>query len=464
MDRHITDWSGFALDFTINAGDEHVEESVIAECLRYLESVDSTVCTARLALKINVTDDSVTICNVFRMKDNVQITSESPHNITVKIIHNGYTPNQTSFEHWSYTLPQFDSEHSAYTLPSVATREVKRNSGLSVKGLLSNKLHGVDNTGNICVWPAEPLLLHTLLTVERFRALVRGRRVLEIGGGMTALAGLGLAVSGLCSSVVVTDGHPDCVKNQVSCILFSQERLPLSIHYIVLLFYIFQNVCIEMCKQLLRCQQKDSSVVDEVNEKGVAIIPTDAGTDTEGGEGARAVISSKERQQGQQGHQEQGQQGQGGQCILPISTQLLHWAVATNASQIATAIHQQQHGAGLFDTVIAADCLFFKDFHRDLLDTLLLLLAPGGVGVFLQPARDGTLQRFVALCAETGFFTTEIVEDYNPQVPIHFGCTYYIRCSLLSLLCKLKCLLKVYLYHLCGVFSFSYSLLPESVL
>ncbi len=40
--------------------------------------------------------------------------------------------------------------------------------------------------------------------------------VLEIGGGMAALAGLGLSTcEGLCKEIVVTDGHPDCVKNQV---------------------------------------------------------------------------------------------------------------------------------------------------------------------------------------------------------------------------------------------------------
>jgi predicted nicotinamide N-methyase len=46
--------------------------------------------------------------------------------------------------------------------------------------------------------------------------MVSGKRVLEIGGGMTALAGLGLAAAGIAAGVVVTDGHPDCVKNQVS--------------------------------------------------------------------------------------------------------------------------------------------------------------------------------------------------------------------------------------------------------
>lgn len=102
---------------------------------------------------------------------------------------------------------------------------------------------------------------------------------------------------------------------------------------------------------------------------------------------------------------------------LPVKAELLHWAVASNAAHIAS-VTATGHGSALFSSVIASDCLFFKDFHRDLILTLQQLLAPGGVGVFLQPSRDGTLQRFVAMCAEMRAFATEVVEDYNPQVLI----------------------------------------------
>ena len=61
----------------------------------------------------------------------------------------------------------------------------------------------MDNTGNICVWPAESALLCSLLLNERYSALVRNKRVLELGGGQVGLAGLGLAVSGLCREVVI---------------------------------------------------------------------------------------------------------------------------------------------------------------------------------------------------------------------------------------------------------------------
>jgi predicted nicotinamide N-methyase len=96
-----------------------------------------------------------------------------------------------------------------------------------------------------------------------------------------------------------------------------------------------------------------------------------------------------------------------------ISAQQLHWSPASNAGQIDALTH---NATTLFDVVIASDCLFFRDFHADLLETLRRVLRPGGVGIFLQPPRDGTMQRFMSLCVESGYFATELREDYNPEV------------------------------------------------
>lgn len=98
---------------------------------------------------------------------------------------------------------------------------------------------------------------------------------------------------------------------------------------------------------------------------------------------------------------------------LGVSSQLLHWSPSVNAAQVASLTAQ---GTRLFDIVVASDCLFFKDFHADLLSTLQQLLVPGGVGIFLQPSRDRTLQKFVDICVATGAFSAEIVEDYSPEV------------------------------------------------
>jgi hypothetical protein len=46
----------------------------------------------------------------------------------------------------------------------VFTREKTKDAGIGVTELLSHKLHGIDNTGNVKVWEAESILLYVLLT------------------------------------------------------------------------------------------------------------------------------------------------------------------------------------------------------------------------------------------------------------------------------------------------------------
>ena len=66
-------------------------------------------------------------------------------------------------------IPLINSNFKAYTIVSntlITTREWKEVAKLSLaermKGLMSNKLHGIDNTGNVRVWTAEHILLYTL--------------------------------------------------------------------------------------------------------------------------------------------------------------------------------------------------------------------------------------------------------------------------------------------------------------
>jgi hypothetical protein len=47
----------------------------------------------------------------------------------------------------------------------------------------ASSTHGVDNTGNVCVWPSEEVL--GLLVASRGRWDVSGKTVIELGGGMT---------------------------------------------------------------------------------------------------------------------------------------------------------------------------------------------------------------------------------------------------------------------------------------
>lgn len=94
-----------------------------------------------------------------------------------------------------------------------------------------------------------------------------------------------------------------------------------------------------------------------------------------------------------------------------ISAQLLHWSPDVNAEQVAAIT---EGGSRLFDVIIASDCLFFREFHSDLVQTLRSLLSPGGVCLFLQPKRSCTMQTFVDKCEE--YFHCEIIEDYSAKV------------------------------------------------
>ncbi|XP_058120477.1 calmodulin-lysine N-methyltransferase [Anopheles ziemanni] len=74
----------------------------------------------------------------------------------------------------------------------------------------ASELIGFNNTGNICVWPSEEALAYYVLSRL---AQFEGTRVLELGGGMTCLAGLVLAKYGQPAFVHVTDGNELSVEN-----------------------------------------------------------------------------------------------------------------------------------------------------------------------------------------------------------------------------------------------------------
>lgn len=76
-------------------------------------------------------------------------------------------------------------------------------------------LMGFNNTGNICIWPSEETLTYY---IGANLNIFKNKTVLELGGGMSCLAGLTCAKYGLSKFVMLTDGNKISVENvQVSC-------------------------------------------------------------------------------------------------------------------------------------------------------------------------------------------------------------------------------------------------------
>jgi len=71
-------------------------------------------------------------------------------------------------------------------------------------------LSGFNNTGNVCVWPSEEVMAYHCL---KQRLQFKGKSILELGGGMTCLAGLMLSLTGLPTLVCLTDGNKASINN-----------------------------------------------------------------------------------------------------------------------------------------------------------------------------------------------------------------------------------------------------------
>lgn len=110
------------------------------------------------------------------------------------------------------------------------------------------------------------------------------------------------------------------------------------------------------------------------------------------------------------------------QSNVEIVSHRLRWATGDPHGELEAIISSNAHNLEranpsdkkFFDRIIAADCMFFEEFHEDLVWILCAALAPGGVIYMLQPRRGRTMQGFIDKAMQ--FFDITLSESYDDKV------------------------------------------------
>lgn len=108
-----------------------------------------------------------------------------------------------------------DDDRNEWLLYKYPPLSVAVRIGLLPQDFSLNDITGYNNTGNVCIWPSEELMAFYCL--ENI-SLFKGKSICEFGAGMTGLAGLMLATTGVTGRVVLTDGNEKSVQNLSSII------------------------------------------------------------------------------------------------------------------------------------------------------------------------------------------------------------------------------------------------------
>jgi predicted nicotinamide N-methyase len=103
---------------------------------------------------------------------------------------------------------------------------------------------------------------------------------------------------------------------------------------------------------------------------------------------------------------------------IEISSKVLNWSSYTSEE------------IGKWDVIVGADCLFFENFHNDLLRLLDDVLSSDGVALLFQPRRAGSMNRFIEKAVEKDFFI-EIKEDYSLKVSVSVQKCFFLLFYLL---------------------------------
>jgi calmodulin-lysine N-methyltransferase len=164
-----------------------------------------------------------------------------------------------------YRIPIRCEKHEELVV--IRTREKRDHSTqerVDIRSLVSENIYGVDNTSNVKVWDSEgiltfclmrrkrqtraalsPLLSACCISLDYFCSMAthcdsnvanksKILRVIELGCGMAGIAGLAMACLENCCpelfhdihvQVVLTDGHPDAVRNNDMCASLTTNKM-----------------------------------------------------------------------------------------------------------------------------------------------------------------------------------------------------------------------------------------------
>nr|XP_023025563.1 calmodulin-lysine N-methyltransferase [Leptinotarsa decemlineata] len=141
-------------------------------------------------------------------------------------------------------------------------------------------LMGFNNTGNVCIWPSEETLSYFVCSnLGHFL----NKSVIELGGGMSCLAGLFVAKYGNATSVTVTDGNKLSVDNvqttikcnefdiEVKCHVFKWSSFEPSYQYDVILCadcLFFDDARADLIECLWNCLANDGIAYIMAPERG----------------------------------------------------------------------------------------------------------------------------------------------------------------------------------------------------